>query len=117
MQRNEAWFALDFGGKRFQFRDSEEVSAAAKRLDGRNLREDTEFIRGRLYGLMPERGWFELLRYDNGTVIEGRLGPSIGNPSVLLHEYLDRTIEARLTSVRVGQGMPRYTLMDIQLAD
>ena len=117
MQRNEAWFALDFEGNRFQFRNSEQVAAAAKRLDVRNFREETEAVLGRLHGLMPERGRFEFLRYDNGTVIEGKLGPGIRNPSDLFQAYLDRTITAWLTSVRVGQGAPRYTLMDIDLSE
>ena len=117
MQRNEAWFALDFEGNRFQFRNSEQVAAAAKRLDVRNFHEETEIVVGRLYGLMPVRGWFELLRYDNGTVIEGKLGPGIRNPSALFQGYIHRTVAARLTSVSIGQGTPRYTLMDIDLAE
>lgn len=81
MQRNEAWFTLDFEGNRFQFRNSEQVAAAAKRLDVRNFREETEVVLVRLHGLMPERGWFELLSYDDGSAIEGNLGPGIRNPS------------------------------------
>ena len=113
MANNDAWFTLEFEGNEVGFSSTSDIVRCANRLDEQNIPEESVTVEGELQGIMPRRRMFEL-RPRQGQLIEGRLGPEISDAQALLREYLDRPVMARLTSVRVGQGTPRYTLREIR---
>ncbi len=114
MQRNDAWFSLQYGDKKSRFNNSGQVKRAAERLNQSNIHEHEEDIPGEIHGLLPNERRFELQRAGDGTIIRGKLGREITDAPALLREHLGRTVVARLTSVRVGQGAPRYTLRSVR---
>ena len=90
------------------------MATSAERLGSDNVVELRENIVGTLYGLMTGKGLFELIREDGRTIIEGKLGPEMKKSTVWLREQYDKEIEASITSLRVGQGKPRYTLRSVK---
>ena len=114
MQRNDAWFALEFAGNEFRFSDSAEVATSAERLGSDNVVELRKNILGTLCGLMTRKGLFEMIRADDGTLIEGKLGPEMKKATAWLREQYDKEIKASITGLQVGQGKPRYTLRSVK---
>lgn len=114
MQRNDAWFALEFAGNEFRFSDSEELATSAERLGSGIVVELRENILGTLCGLMTRKELFEMIRRDDGTIIEGKLGPEMKKSTARLREQFDKEIEASFTGLQVGQGKPQYTLRSVK---
>lgn len=63
---------------------------------------------------MTRKGLFEMVRGDDGTIIEGKLGPEMKEATAWLREQYDKENEASITGLHVGQGKPRYTLRSVK---
>ena len=111
MAKNGAWFTLRFGEYECRFDSDAQVKKSARRLR-HDVHESKEAIQGYMHGVLPDSRLFELIRADDDDIIRGKIGRQITDASTLV-EYLNQPITASVTSIRVGQGKPRYTLTGI----
>ena len=86
---------------------------SAKRLNADNIKETTEEFSGQIIGALPVGRTFEFKLIDQKGVLRGKVGPEIQDPNVLNQQHLNRPSIITLNVVQVGQGRPRYTLLDL----
>lgn len=115
MANNGAWFTLRFGDAECRFDSDAQAKESARRLR-HDVHESKEIIQGYGIYVLPEGRLFELTRADDDAVISGKIGRQIADASALV-EYSGQPVMASVTSIRVGEGKPRYTLIDINPAD
>lgn len=113
MAKNGAWFTLRFGDAECRFDSDAQVKESARRLRD-DVRESEDTIQGYMHGILPEGRLFELIRADD-DIVSGKIGHQITDARALF-EYIDQPVTASVTSIRVGQGKPRYTLTSVQPA-
>lgn len=112
MAKNGAWFTLRFGDAECRFDSDAQVKESARRLR-HDVHEGTETIQGYALHVLPEGRLFELSRADDDDIVSGKLGRQITDAPALV-EYLNQPVTASVTSIRVGQGKPRYTLIGVR---
>jgi len=105
---NEALCALEYGDRRFAFRDVGQVRCGSERLAQDNLHEDRETLTGEFQGILPKRRTFEF-KLPNDTVISGRIGQQIDDPDAL-NRHLHKPTRITVAATRLGNGQPRYVL-------
>ena len=115
MARNGAWFTLRFGDAECRYDSAAQVKESAHRLR-HDVHESKEVIQGYDIYVLPEGRLFEMTRADDDAIIRGKIGREITD-AIALVEYLNQPVMASVTSIRVGQGKPRYTLTDVRRAD
>ena len=113
LRTNRAQVAIGFNGREVALKDQREVERVARRLARQNIEEDTITTNGTLIGMVPARGFFELRVSDTDEVIAGRIGQEITAPYRESAMYANRGVRATIRRVRVGQGQPKYTLVEI----
>ncbi|SMF95012.1 hypothetical protein SAMN02949497_2352 [Methylomagnum ishizawai] len=111
LAENEAVCALRFGNKVFQFTDIKQVRRSWERLSGDNLHEEEKNLTGEFQGILPKRRTFEFRIQESGDVISGKIGPAIINPEDI-NTHLRQKASITLMVTRVGNGRPRYRLLD-----
>lgn len=114
LEKNKAWCGLSFGKHRFQFKSLEQLSQAALHLKADNITEEEKSFSGVLIGVLPASKQFEFKIAESEQIIKGKISPEFKEANLLTEEWLskDSTISCKL--VAVGEGKPRYTLMDIK---
>ena len=110
---NEARFGLDFRNRKFRISADNQLDDTIKRLAARNVHEETNEMAGIMIGILPATKRFQLNRLTDRTEIEGKIASDIRNTYELAQQYTGREVTARIRSVRVGQGNPRYTLLSL----
>ena len=64
--------------------------------------------------LFPQKRMFEFVPELDGTdqsdIMHGKFDISISEPDILNHQWLNKPVTAKLHSVQIGRGKPRYTL-------
>ena len=115
MANNGAWFTLQFGEYECRFDSDAQAKESARRLR-HDVHESKEIIQGYDIYVLPEGRLFELTRADDDAIISGKIGRQIAD-TIALVEYLNQPVTASVTSIRVGQGKPRYTLTGVSRAD
>jgi hypothetical protein len=113
VSEQDAWCGLEFNNSIFRFSGSEQVKNSAARLNGDNIKETTEEFTGQIIGALPVGRSFEFKLSDQKFVLRGKVGPEIEDPNVLNQEHLNRLSQVSLNVVQVGQGKPRYTLLNL----
>ena len=113
MKNYGASVEIGFKGREVALGNSSEVERASRRLAERNIQEKTDTMTGTLIGTVPARRFFEFRASDSGDTIEGRIGREIPNPYRVGARFTNRMVRARIRSVQVGQGQPKYTLLEI----
>jgi hypothetical protein len=110
---NDARCAIQFRGKLFRFETAAQVRTSIDRMSEANLQEKTEELMGAFEGALPyKRRTFEFRVEGIGDVIAGRFGPGVDRPEEInLHLHQACAIKVGVT--RVGQGRPRYILLDM----
>ena len=98
------------------FSDVGKVRTSVERLSQDNLREEEEELRGELQGVLPRARQFEFKLADSERVIKGRISPGIADPGILNRE-LNRLVCIRVVVTRVGNGRPRYLLVDAPVTE
>ncbi len=112
VSEQNAWCSLEFNQSTFRFSDSDQVRSSAERLNGDNIKETTEEFTGQVVGALPVGRTFEFKLTDQKGVLRGKVGPEIEDPDVLNQSYLYKPAIITLNVVQVGQGRPRYTLVN-----
>ena len=113
LKLNEARFGLAFRNRRFRFTDDGQLNSTISRLAARNIHEQTDEVAGTLIGILPASNRFQLNLLPDWTEIEGRISNEIRDKYELAHQYTGKEVTARIRSVRVGEGNPKYTLLGI----
>jgi hypothetical protein len=104
---------LEFNNSIFRFSGSEQVKSSAERLNADNIKETTEEFTGQIIGTLPVGRTFEFKLMDQKDVLRGKVGPEIEDPNTLNERYLNKPSLVTLNVVQVGQGRPRYTLVNL----
>ena len=113
LKSDEAQVAIGLNGREVALRNSGEVEKATRRLAERNIEGRTTIMTGTLIGIVPARGFFEFMVSDTGELIEGRIGHEIRDPYRVASRYANQEVRARIRRLQVGQGQPKYTLLEI----
>lgn len=113
MRNNGAGVEIGFQGKEVALRNSAEVEKAGRRLAERNIQEKTDTVIGTLIGTVPTRRFFEFRAWDSDKPIEGRIGRDIPDPYRVGARFTNQMVRARIRSIQVGQGQPKYTLLEV----
>ncbi len=113
LAENEALCTLQNSGKTFQYADINQVRRSLARISQDNLREEEAVLTGQFIGVMPARKReFEFQLQAGDGVLIGKIGPAITNPGEL-NAHLNECIEIKVMVTRVGNGNPRYVLMEM----
>ena len=107
---SEAVCTVQLGDSTVSFRDVGQVRTSIERLSQENLHEETLQIEGELQGVLPKARVFEF-RLGDSSVIRGKISPSVRDPD-LLNRELHRRTAIHVMVTRVGNGPPRYLLLD-----
>ena len=113
LRTNRAQVAIGFNGREVSLKNKCEAEKAARRLAGRNIEEETITTNGTLIGMVPARGFFEFRVSDTDELIAGRIGQEITAPYRESAMYANREVRATIRRTQVGQGQPKYTLLEI----
>jgi hypothetical protein len=117
LKNNRAQVTIELNGREAGLRNPGEVEQATRRLGERNIEEETTTTTGTLIGIVPARRLFEFRVSDTDEFIvrriEGRIGQEVHDPYRVAARYTNREVRARIRRLRVGQGQPKYTLLEI----
>ena len=117
LKNNRAQVTIGLDGRDVALRTPGEVERAATRLADRNIAERTTTTTGTLIGIVPARKFFAFRVSDTDVFIEGRIGQEITDPYRVAARYTNRRVRARIRRLQVGQGQPKYTLLEILEAE
>ncbi len=109
---NEAICALQYRNQVFRFTDVGQVRRSLERISKDNLHEDEQLLHGEFQGVLPKRRTFEFKITGTGQVVAGKVSPAIEDAN-LINQHLHQQVEIRTMVTRVGDGRPRYLLLDL----
>ena len=112
MSKRGAWCGLEFKDHFFRYSGLDELNFAKERLSSGNLKHTTERYRGSFQGSLPKPRTFQFQPSDDDEPILGRFDISI-DPNAINRDWLLRPVSAQFDVVQIGQGRPRFTLLDI----
>lgn len=113
---NDAVCAMQYRDKVFRFHDISQVRTSLARISQDNLHEERTQLRGEFQGMLPKRRTFEFRLAEIGSVIRGKVGPSIADPEAI-NQHLHRQTIIDVLATRVGSGRPRYLLVALPTWD
>jgi hypothetical protein len=111
LHEGDACCALYFRNRMFRFEDGNEVLRSLTRLSCDNLHEELQTVRGAFLGVLPISRDFEFRVADADRVIKGKIAPAMGDIGVI-NEKAHRQTEIQVIVKRVGEGRPRYILIE-----
>lgn len=110
---NEALCAIQFKDRLFRFESEAQVRRSIDRMSEANLQETTEELRGGFEGALPfKRRTFEFRVEGADDVIVGRFAAGVDRPEEI-NNHLHEPCTVKVGVTRVGQGRPRYILLDM----
>ena len=113
LKNNRAQVKIGLNRREVALRDHGEVERAVNRLALQNIREETTTTTGTLISIVPARRFFKFRISDTGEFMEGRIGQEIHDPYRVAARYANREVRARIRRLQVGQGQPKYTLLEM----
>jgi len=109
----EALCAMEFNNNVFRFMDDTQLALGRSRLDDSNIHESDESFKGEIQGVLPKSRTFEFKVTDDNRVIRAKIGVEVEDPDILNREFLHKLSKITLHMTQVGQGQPRYKLIDL----
>ena len=113
VKTNRAQTSVALNGRVVGLKNTSEVDRATSRLAPVNIEESTVEQTGTLIGIIPVRRRFQLTASETGDTLEGRVGLEIPDLYELAAQYTNRRVAASMRRIRVGQGQPKYLLLDV----
>jgi len=107
----EAICTMQYRDRSFGFTDVGQVRNGLARLGQDNLREDEQVFDGEFQGVLPKGRTFEFKLAEQDEVLRGKVGPIIRNADDL-NTRLHQPAKIKLMVTRVGNGRPRYVLVE-----
>tara|TARA_R110002012_G_scaffold213388_1_gene384520 strand:+ start:1146 stop:2069 length:924 start_codon:yes stop_codon:yes gene_type:complete len=114
LQQNDAWCGIEFRGDFFKYSDVEQLKVSEARLKEENISRTENSFFGEFQGVLPQGRSFEFKVSGERTVLRGKIDDDIEDPDVLNRDWLHQPVQATFSVVQVGQGRPRYTLLDLE---
>jgi hypothetical protein len=112
LAENDALCALAVKEKTFRFSDLGQVRRSVERLAQDNVHQDEQAFDVEFLGALPHRRTFEFRTPGSEEVLSGRSDPSV--PALdPLNDNRHRVVRARFQVTRVGEGKPRYKLLEM----
>ncbi len=111
LAESDATCTLQFRNRAFRFTDSGQVRRSLQRISQDNLHEEEQVLKGEFQGVLPKRRTFEFKLQETDEVIAGKIGPAIATADEF-NAHLYQTVSIRLMVTRVGNGRPRYLLLE-----
>lgn len=111
LAESDATCTLQFRNRAFRFTDSGQVRRSLQRMSQDNLHEEEQILKGEFQGVLPKRRTFEFKLQETDEVIAGKIGLAIANADEF-NAHLYQTVSVRLMVTRVGNGRPRYLLLE-----
>lgn len=112
IEKNGAWCGVEFKGHFFRYSDLEQLKFAKERLSEGSVKHTQETYQGRFQGSLPKTRAFQFQPADDDTPIMGRFDAVI-DPHSINRDWLDRLVSVQFDVLQVGQGRPRFTLLDL----
>ena len=112
MQKNEAWFTMDYQGNTVRFQNNEEIEDAIKRLNPSNVEQQTRELIGTLIGIIPITRRFELHPVDQPP-IHGAVGHEIRDPQRTAQQFTNQRVRAIVRTVRISREATSHTLIGV----
>jgi hypothetical protein len=109
----EAVCSIEFGAEPFRFADVGAVRRCEQRLSQDTIHEEEQTIDGTFQGVLPHRRSFEFKVAGSGEILSGKVGGSIENAGEI-NRVLDRPVQIAVLATRVGNGRPRYRLLNYE---
>lgn len=113
LAQQDSWCGLEFKNHFFRFSDIQQLQSSVERLQDENIQEQQESYLGEFQGVLPGARTFEFKLSDQSGLIKGKVDPAIEDPDILNREWLHKHVHVKLHVIRVGQGRPRFTLLDL----
>ena len=113
MEKRGAWCGVEFKRHFFRYSNLDELRFAKERLSSDNIHHTKEKYQGVFQGSLPKPRTFQFQALDYDSPIIGRFDPSI-DPHAINRDWLDRPVSVEFDVVQVGQGRPRFTLLDLE---
>lgn len=112
--QNRAWCGLEFEGRKFRFRDYQQLKLSAERLRDDNIKEQDIELEGQFVGFLPASRSFEFSTGDAAEdIIRGKVSAKIDEPDVINQCWLYKKARVKFSVIQVGTGRPRYTLLSL----
>jgi hypothetical protein len=108
LSKQKATCKINFDDQTFILEKPEEIERACRILSDESLTENERSLVGKLTGILPETGSFELKTADE--IIIGKLNFQIKDLRALYADIISKEAEITLKYVKVGSGKPRYSL-------
>lgn len=112
LAESDAVFALQYDGAVVRFQDVGQVRRSLARLEADNLHERHETLVGGFEGSLPNARTFEFKQTSDGQIIRGKIAPTVDNVEVI-NKHLQTRVRLPVTITQVGNGRPRYVLMQL----
>jgi hypothetical protein len=112
LAENEAVCTLQYRNQVFRFTDVGQVRRSLERISKDNLHEDVQYLKGEFQGVLPKRRTFEFKITETDHVIVGKVTPAIED-SDIINRHLHKQVEIRTMVNQVGDGRPRYLLLEL----
>lgn len=112
LEESEAVCTFQYQNQVFRFTDLGQVRRSLQRISRDNLREEEQAMRGQFQGFLPRRRTFEFRVAASGQVIVGKVAAAVGDVDQI-NRHLHEDAESRVMVTRVGNGRPRYLLLEL----
>ena len=113
VKNSKAQTSVALNGRVVGLKNTSEVERATSRLAPANIEESAIEVIGTLIGVILLRRRFQFMNTATGEALEGRVGLEIPNPDELAAQHTNRRVAALMRRIRVGQGHPKYILLDV----
>ena len=113
VKNNRAQTSVALNGRVVGLKNTSEVERATSRLAPANIEESTIEVIGTLIGVIPLRRRFQFANTATDDTLEGRVGMEIPDLYELAAQYTNRRVAASMRRIRVGQGQPKYILLNV----
>lgn len=111
LSENDALCALSFQSKIFRFTSSSQLLRTIERLSEGNIQEEEQILAGQFEGVLPKRRTFEFRMVGAPDVIIGKISNQLVEPQSI-NEHLKESCSITVAVKRVGNGRPRYLLLE-----
>ncbi len=109
----EAIFTFKFKDMLFKFDHVGQVKNCSERLSAENIKQEENIsIIGEFLGVLPNKKTFEFKIKVNNELFAGKISASILNPEKI-NSILNKEVEIKVTKTTVGNGKPRYLMLDL----
>jgi hypothetical protein len=112
MEKKGAWCGIEFKGHFFRYSGLDQLKFAKERLSEGSIKHTQETYQGSFQGSLPKTRAFQFQPVDHDMPVIGRFDASI-DPHAINKVWLDRPVSVKFDVLQVGQGRPRFTLLQL----